>query len=192
MPTTNSPAQSPFVMRMCARNGCPHEVTQNTTGRPGKYCSAACKQTDYRDRKWERDQQAERIAYQHAQEARFRQLVDVISGELDGSHGRLLDGDRGRRLSLTEQKARAHRIANAIVLTIGQRAMLLSENPNTLVRDMTTSELVRFADYFREWIDSSERKSRQLRRTLVQTLDVIDAEIERRSREAEARAATLP
>jgi hypothetical protein len=40
----------------CHGPNCRNELVKATTGRPPRYCSDACKQAAYRNRKWEREQ----------------------------------------------------------------------------------------------------------------------------------------
>jgi hypothetical protein len=71
--------------RRCQRPYCPHEVVRGP-GRPPLYCSDACKQMDYRNRKARAAREAEAQRRYDAKLAHVTQLVTVGVNTWNGSN----------------------------------------------------------------------------------------------------------
>lgn len=68
----------------CAARWCHSQVEQPTTGRRRRFCSDACKQMDYRERKGIRDREAARREAERNQEQYVRKAREVIRHALAG------------------------------------------------------------------------------------------------------------
>jgi hypothetical protein len=88
MPKTSEWTSNPdgTETRPCAQGWCHHTVVKPATGRTPVYCSDACRQMDYRNRKQAAARRAEAIARHDAAERRITELAWTAINTYTGSN----------------------------------------------------------------------------------------------------------